>query len=323
MKSRNFGYGDIKLFTCNANTQLAQGIAKNLSLSLGDAVVGRFSDGEISMRIDETVRGLDTYIIQPTSPPVNDNLMELLIMVDALRRASAARITAVIPYFGYARQDRKARSHDPISAKLVADLIAAAGVDRVLSMDLHCPQLQGFFNVPVDHLRGVYMFINYYREHLMHKDDFVVVSPDLGSVGRVRAFAESINLPLAIVDKRRPSANVAEVMNVIGGGDIKGKNVIFLDDMLDTGGSLLHAVAAIKDLGANSIYACVTHPILSGDAKERVEASDLEQLIVLDTIHVSPERRPANMKILSVAEYFANAIRCIHDGTALSSLFES
>jgi len=323
MKSRNFGYGDIKLFTCNANVPLAHGIAENLSLTMGEAVVGRFSDGEISMQVHETVRGLDTYIIQPTSPPVNDNLMELLIMVDALRRASAARITAVIPYFGYARQDRKARSHDPISAKLVADLIAAAGVDRVLSMDLHCPQLQGFFNVPVDHLRGVYMFINYYKEHLMHKGDFVVVSPDLGSVARVRAFAESINLPLAIVDKRRPSANVAEVMNVIGGGDIRGKNVIFLDDMLDTGGSLLHAVAAIKALGANSIYACVTHPILSGDAKERVEASDLEQLVVLDTIQVPPEKRPANMKILSVAKYFANAIRCIHDGTALSSLFES
>ena len=322
MRRRNHEHDDIKVFTCNANPILGNSIAEFLNNPLGDSTVGRFSDGEISVRFDDTVRGLDVFIVQPTSYPVNDNLMELLIMTDALRRASAGRITAVMPYFGYARQDRKDRSHAPISAKLVANLLTAAGVDRVLAMDLHCPQLQGFFDVPVDHLRGINLFAKYYNDHLAHLGEFVVVSPDLGSVSRVRTFAEKIDLPLAIVDKRRPKADVSEITNIIGGEEIKGKNVILLDDIIATGGSLLNAAQSIKDLGAKSIYACVTHPVLSGDAKEKVESSVLDKLLVLDTIHVPPEKRPMNMEILSVAEYFARAITCIHEGTAISALFD-
>ncbi|MCL2398171.1 MAG: ribose-phosphate pyrophosphokinase [Defluviitaleaceae bacterium] len=322
MRRRNHGYGDIKLFTCNANPFLGNAIADFLNNPLGDSTVGKFSDGEISVRFDETVRGLDVFVVQPTSYPVNDNLMELLIMTDALRRASAGRITAVMPYFGYARQDRKDRSHAPISAKLVANLLSAAGIDRILAMDLHCPQIQGFFDVPVDHLRGTNIFAKYYCDHLAHLGEFVVVSPDLGSVSRVRAFAEKIDLPLAIVDKRRPKADVSEITNIIGGEEIKGKNAILLDDIIATGGSLLNAAQAIKDLGATAVYACVTHPVLSGDAKDKIESSVLDKLLVLDTIYVPQEKRSVNMEILSVAEYFAKAITCIHEGKAISSLFD-
>jgi len=322
LQPRNYGYGGIKLFACNANPPLGQAIAKHLGVPLGDSNVGRFSDGEIFVRFDETVRGMDVFIIQPTSPPhVNDNLMELLIMTDALRRASAGRITAVVPYFGYARQDRKDRSHAPISAKLVANLITAAGVDRVLSMDLHAPQIQGFFDVPFDHLRGTHLFAKYFREHLCKEGNFVAVSPDLGSVGRVRHFAEQIDLPLAIVDKRRPRADVTEVMNIIGGEDITGKNVILLDDVITTGGTLINAARAIKELGAKAVYACVTHPVLCGDAKEKIENSALDKLLVLNTIDVPPERSPMNIEVISVAEYFAEAITCIHEGKAISALF--
>ena len=312
----------IKIFACNANLPLGRAISEHLGVPLGDSTVVQFSDGETYVRFDETVRGMDVYIIQPTSYPVNDNLMELLIMTDALRRASAGRITAVIPYFGYARQDRKDRSHAPITAKLVANLLTAAGVDRVLTMDLHAPQLQGFFDVPLDHLRGTKLFAKYYADHLSHLGEFMVVSPDMGSVARVRAFGEKIDLPLAIVDKRRPKADVSEVTNIIGGGDIRGKHIILIDDIIATGGSLINAAKAIKELGASSVYACVTHPVLSDNAKEKIEGSALDKLLVLDTINVPAERRPVNMEILSVAEYFAEAINCIHEGKAISALFD-
>lgn len=317
MKTR---LGDIKIFTCNANKELAADIAEQMALPLGQSEVSRFSDGEINMRINETVRGMDVFVIQPTSPPVNENLMELLIMVDALRRSSAGRITAVMPYFGYARQDRKARSHDPISAKLVADLITAAGADRILSMDLHCSQLQGFFNLPVDHLRGVYLFARYYQQQFNDLSDFVVVSPDLGSVARARAFAEMLEVPLAIVDKRRPKANVSEVMNIIG--EVEGRNAILLDDILDTGGSLTNAAAAVRKQGAKSVYACCTHPVFSGDAVKKIQDSVLEELVVLNTIAVPKEKQIDKIKIISVAKFFANAIDCIHNGQSLSKLFD-
>jgi len=320
---RTRGYGGIKLFCCNANPPLGKAIAKNLKVSLGDSTVGRFSDGEISVKFDDTVRGMDVFVIQPTSPPnVNDNLMELLIMTDALRRASAERITAVVPYFGYARQDRKDRSHAPISAKLVANLLTAAGVDRVLSMDLHAPQIQGFFDVPFDHLRGTKIFAKYYKKHLCKLGDFVVVSPDLGSVSRVRDFADRLNLPMVIVDKRRSNDRVTEVMNIIGGEDIKGKNAILLDDVISTGGTLINAASAIKKGGANAVYACVTHPAISEKSKGMIENSDLDKLLVLDTIYVPEEKRPMNMEVLSVADYFAEAINCIHEGKAISALFD-
>ncbi|MCL1998918.1 MAG: ribose-phosphate pyrophosphokinase [Turicibacter sp.] len=322
MLSRKYGHGEIKLFACNANPQLGKSIAHHLGVPLGNSTVKQFSDGETYVMFEETVRGLDVFIIQPTSYPVNDNIMELLIMTDALRRASAGRITAVIPYFGYARQDRKDRSHAPITAKLVANLLTAAGVDRVLSMDLHAPQIQGFFDIPVDHLRGTNIFSKYYNEHLKNTGEFIAVSPDMGSVSRVRTFAEKVNIPLAIVDKRRTSPDVSEVTNIIGGGDIAGKNVILLDDIIATGGSLVNAATAIKALGAKSIYACITHAVLSKDAKSKVENSALEKLLVLDCVNIPPERCPANLEVLSVAGYFAEAINCIHSGKAISALFD-
>jgi len=322
LQLRSHGFGDIKIFSCNAHPILGQNIARHLNLPLGDSHVIHFADGETYVRFDETVRGLDVFIIQPTSYPVNDHLMELLIMTDALRRASAGRITAVMPYFGYARQDRKDRSHSPITAKLVANILTAAGVDRVLSMDFHAPQIQGFFDLPVDHLRGTKIFAQYYREHLSQYGEFMAVCPDMGSVSRVRSFAEKIDLPLAIVDKRRPKADVSEITNIIGGEEVAGKNVVLLDDIIATGGSLINAATAIKKLGAKSVYACVTHAVLSEDSKAKIENSALNKLFVLDTIHVPEENRPMNMEILSVAEYFAEAIMCIHEGNAISALFD-
>lgn len=325
MKSnKNHGYGEIKLFTCNANPCLGEDIAQHLNRKLGMSSVMKFADTETYIRFEDTVRGLDVFVIQPTSAPVNDHLMELLIMTDALRRASAGRITAVVPYFGYARQDRKDRSHAPISAKLVANLLTAAGVDRVISMDLHSPQVQGFFDVPFDHLRGTKIFVKYYRENLADnvEGDFVVVSPDMGSVSRVRLFAENISCPIAIVDKRRLRADESEVINIVGAQEIKGRNVLILDDVISTGGTLVNAAAAIKKHGARNIYACITHPaIYSKATKEKIENSVLDKLVVLDTINVQKEMRPMNMEILSVAEYFAEAIRCIHEGKPISTLF--
>lgn len=312
---------EIKVFTGNANPELAKKIAHVLGGELAEAHVGQFSDGETFVKIGEIVRGVDCFIINSTSNPVNDHLMELLIMIDALRRASAGRITAVMPYYGYARQDRKARARDPISARLVADLIQAAGADRVLTMDLHSPQIQGFFTVPVDHMLGSPLLVKYYREKITQVNgDFVMVSPDVGSVKRTRTMAEELNIPIAIVDKRRPDANVSEVMNIIG--DVKGKNVILVDDMTDTAGTLTNAAAALVEQGAGRVFACCTHPVLSGPAIERINQSSIEELVVLDTIELEEEKKIEKIKQLTVSEILGNAIRRIHNNQSVSKLFK-
>lgn len=313
-------HGAIKLFACNGNKPLAEEIAAKLNMVLGNAEVGRFSDGEINIRIDETVRGCDVYIIQPTATPVNENLMELLIMIDAARRASAGRINAVVPYYGYARQDRKTRARDPISAKLVADLLTSAGADRIITMDLHCAQIQGFFNIPVDHLVGVPTLASRYQEQFDSLEDVVAVSPDLGSVARTRSFATRLDIPLAIVDKRRPKANVSEIVTIIG--NVEGKKVILVDDIIDTAGTITNAANTLKAKGATAVYACCTHPILSGPAIERIEASAIDELMVLNTVNLSEEKRISKIKIISVAELFADAINHIHEELPVSRLFE-
>ena len=312
---------DIKVFSGNSNEPLARSIAAELGVTLGECDVRTFSDGEIRLDIHETVRGSDVFVVQSTSEPVNNHLMELLIMIDAFKRASAGRITAVIPYYGYARQDRKAKARDPISAKLVADIITTAGADRVLTMDLHVAQIQGFFNIPVDHLLGVPPILApYYTEKFENeKENIVVVSPDLGSVGRVRSFAERLDIPLAIVDKRRPKANVSEIMNIIG--DIDGKKVILVDDLIDTAGTIVNSAKALAERGAKEIYACCTHGVLSGPAIERIAKSEIKELIVLDTIHLPKTKRIDKIKILSVAPVFADAIQRIYDDVSVSTLF--
>lgn len=309
--------GTTKIFTCNANKPLAEKIVQELGTELGSSEVSRFSDGEISLKINETIRGADVFIVQPTSPPVNDNLMELLIMCDAMKRASVGRINAVIPYFGYARQDRTSSARDPISAKLVANMLTAAGVERVVTIDLHCDQIQGFFDIPVDHLKGEPLFSKYYRKKFENLDDIVAISPDLGSVARVRRLAERLDIPLAIVDKRRPRANVSEIMNIIG--NVKGKKVILYDDMIDTAGSITTAANALKAVGVTEVYACCTHAILSGQACERIENSAIKELVILDT--VIPPQITDKIKILTVAPLFAKAISRIHDGLSVSKLF--
>ena len=312
---------NIKVFACNSNRDLAESIAKKLGLKLGDAEVEKFSDGEISVKINETIRGADVFIIQSTSYPVNDNLMELLIMIDAMKRASAGRITAVMPYYGYARQDRKARARDPISAKLVANLLTVAGADRILTMDLHCAQIQGFFDIPVDHLQGNPILTSYYREKYAEQlDEFVAVSPDLGSVGRTRSFATRVDIPIAIIDKRRPKANVSEIMNIIG--NVDGKRVILVDDMIDTAGTICNAAKALVERGAIEVDACCTHPVLSGPAIERIQDSPINELVVLNTIQLPPEKKIPKIKELSVAPIFADAINRIHEGISISKLFD-
>lgn len=308
---------DIKLFACNSNIPLAEKIAAQLGLPLSKCTVGKFSDGEINVSIGETVRGSDVFIIQSTCTPVNDNLMELLIMIDAMKRASAGRITAVIPYFGYARQDRKSKSRDPISAKLVADLISAAGADRVLTMDLHAAQIQGFFNIPLDHMEGMPILSQYIERKNL--EDLVIVSPDLGSVNRARKIANRLDVPIAIIDKRRPKPNVSEIMNIIG--EIKDKNLLIIDDIIDTAGTLCNAANALKERGAKSVRACATHGILSGPAIERIEASALEELILLDTIPLSDEKKLDKIKVETVAPLFAQAIQRIYADQSVSTLF--
>ena len=313
---------DIKIFACNSNKKLAADIAACMGLPLGRCTVGAFADGEVSISIEESVRGSDVFVIQSTCGPVNNNLMELLIMIDALKRASAGRITAVVPYYGYARQDRKAKARDPISAKLVADLISVAGVDRVLSMDLHVAQIQGFFNIPVDHLMGTPILAPYFIEKFrdIPHDQIAVVSPDLGSVTRARKFAERLDCPIAIIDKRRPRANVSEVMNIIG--DVHGKTVVLVDDMVDTAGTLCHGAEALMKLGgAKEVYACATHGVLSGPAYERIQNSVLKELVIHNTIPL-PENMPCDkIKQLDVAPIFARAISHIHGGTSIADLF--
>ena len=315
----NTSGSEIKIIAGNSNMELAQKIADYIGVKVSDCLVTKFSDGEISVNINETVRGCDVFVVQSTNNPVNDNLMELLIMIDALRRASAGRITAVIPYYGYARQDRKAKARDPITAKLVANLITAAGADRVLTMDLHAAQIQGYFDIPLDHMLGGSLLANYFNEKKI--EDLVVVSPDLGSVTRSRKFANQLEgeVPLAIIDKRRPKANVCEVMNLIG--DVKGKNIIMLDDMIDTAGTITNAANALKEFGAKNIYACCTHAVLSGPAIERIENSAISELIVLDTIRLPKEKEIDKIKVLTVAEMFGEAIKKIVSNESVSVLF--
>jgi len=315
---KNGVFTDYKIFTGNSNPELAEEIAKIMGKPLGKATVTKFSDGEISVNLWETVRGIDTYIVQPTCDPVNDSLMELLIMIDAMKRASAGRINAVIPYYGYARQDRKAKARDPITAKLVADLLSSAGADRVVTMDLHASQIQGYFNIPLDHLLGMPILVKYFMEKNL--DNLVVVSPDLGSVTRARNMAQPLDVPIAIVDKRRPKANVSEVMNIIG--DIQDKNVLIVDDMIDTAGTLTNAANALKDLGAREVYACATHAVLSGPAIERIESSVIKECVLLNTVLIPQEKRSPKIKVLSVAPLFAEAMIRIFTNDSISKLFD-
>lgn len=317
----NFHGKDIKIFTGSSNVDVAQGIAGCLGLPLGKSDCTQFSDGEISVSLHESVRGSDCFIVQSTCAPVNDNLMEMLIMIDAMKRASAARITVVMPYFGYARQDRKAKARDPISAKLVADLITAAGADRVLTMDLHAAQIQGFFDIPVDHLLGVPIMIPHFIEKIGDEQSiYTVVSPDLGSVTRARKFAERCDVPLAIIDKRRPKANVCEVMNIIG--DVRDRKVIIVDDMIDTAGTLCNAANALVEVGgAKEVIACATHGVLSGPALERIEKSALKEVVLLDTIPLPENCNSTKITQLPVAPVFAEAIERIYQDKPVSPLF--
>lgn len=310
----------LKLFTANANPQLAQEIAEYLGLSLGAAKVIRFSDGEIAMAIDESVRGADVFIIQPTCGPVNEHLMELLIMIDAMRRASARRITAVIPYYGYARQERKSRARDPISAKLVANLVTAAGARRVVAMDLHAGAIQGFFDIPVDHLPGVPILADYYKNK--HLENIRVVSPDLGGVTRARDLANRLGTSIAIIDKRRPEPNVAEIMHIIG--DIEGKTVIMADDIIDTAGTITLGAKALLDRGAKEVHACCTHAVLSGPAIERLEQSVIKEVVITNTIPYNRAKRETSskIKVLSVAPLLGEAIIRIHEDLSVSRLFD-
>ena len=318
-------YGEnIKIFCGNSNPEFAKNICKDLGVDLGKAEVKTFADGEASVSLLETVRGADVFLVQSTCKPVNDHLMELLVMCDACRRASAGRITAVIPYFGYARQDRKAKSRDPISAKLVANMITAAGADRVLTMDLHASQIQGFFDIPLDHLLGNPTFVDYYLakfpEEKYNHDEFVVVSPDVGSVGRARAFAAKVHMGLAIVDKRRQKANVCEVMNIIG--DVRGKTCILFDDMVDTAGSLCNAAKALTEIGgAKEVYACATHGVLSGPAYDRIEESPIKEMVFLNTIPQTGNTTSGKIKFLDISHVFARAIEHVHGGTSIADLF--
>lgn len=311
---------NIKIFTGNSNPVLAESIANILRVPVGDSKVGKFSNGETSVDINETVRGMDVFVVQTLCEPVNDSLMELLIMLDAFKRASAGRITAVIPHYAYARQDRKAKARQPITAKLVADLIHTAGADRVLTMDLHAAQIQGFFDIPVDHLEGVPILAKYFKELGLSEDELVAVSPDIGGVKRTRKFADRLGIPIAIVDKRRPKPNVSEVMCVIG--DIRDKKVILVDDIIDTAGSITGAADALIGMGAKEVYACCTHGVLSGPAMERIEKSAIKEVAILDTIPVPKNSCSSKIKVLSVAPIFAEAIRRIYEDISVSKIFD-
>ena len=307
----------LKLLSGTANRALAEEIARHLGVDLCRVNLGRFADGEISVRIDENVRGNDVFILQPTNPPA-ENIMELLLLIDAARRASAARITCVMPYYGYARQDRKDQPRVPIGAKLMANMIMAAGVDRVLGVDFHQHQLQGFFDVPVDHLYAMPVFTAHYRKMQLH--DPVVVAPDVGSAKMARGFAKRLNATLAIIDKRRPQPNVSEVVNVVG--DVEGHDCILVDDMIDTAGTVTEASRALKGLGAKDIYICATHALLSGPAKQRINDSPIKEVAVTDTLAMPDERRPRQLVVLSVGELLSKAIRFTHAEQSVRSLFD-
>jgi ribose-phosphate pyrophosphokinase len=308
----------LKVFTCNSNPKLAQEIVEYIGVALGDAEVFRFSDGEIQIRLNESVRGCDVFLIQSTCYPVNDHLMELLVMIDALKRASVKSINVVIPYYGYGRQDRKARPRDPITAKLVANLIETAGAHRVITMDLHAMQIQGFFDIPVDHLLGVPILGQYYRGKKL--PNVVVVSPDHGGVVRARRLADYLSAPLAIIDKRRPEPNMSEVMNIIG--SIEGKTAILVDDLIDTAGTMVLAANALIEYGATEVYACGTHAVLSGPAMQRIEDSPIQELVVTNTIPITHPNPSKKIKILSIANIMGEAIIRIHEQLSVSKLFE-
>ncbi|KRM51584.1 phosphoribosyl pyrophosphate synthetase [Ligilactobacillus araffinosus DSM 20653] len=310
----------VKIFALNSNKPLAKKIADAVGVPLGKTSVDRFSDGEIRINIEESIRGDEIFIIQSTSAPVNDNLMELLIMIDALRRASASTINVVMPYYGYARQDRKARSREPITAKLVADMLEKAGADRVIVLDLHAAQIQGFFDIPVDHLMGAPLLADYFLKNGLEKDA-VVVSPDHGGVTRARKLAEFLKAPIAIIDKRRPKANVAEIMNIIGSVD--GKRCIIIDDMIDTAGTITLASQALMDAGAKEVYACATHPVLSGPAIERLDKSPIKKIIVTDSIQLPEEKQIDKLTQVSVGPLIGDAIKRIHENKPVSPLFKN
>jgi ribose-phosphate pyrophosphokinase len=310
---------DLRLFSGNSNPELAGRIATHLGISLGNMSVTRFSDGEIRVRINESVRGLDTFVVQSGSCPVNDNIMELLIILDALRRASARRVNLVMPYYSYARQDKKVKPREPVTAKLLANLITAAGAGRLLTVDLHAGQIQGFFDVPVDNLYAGPIIADYLVSQVAVHNDTVVVSPDVGGVPRARAMAEVLHTPIAIIVKRRPAPNRSEVMEAIG--DIEGKTCVMIDDMIDTGGSIVLGAQALAERGARQVYAACTHPVLSDDAAAKLESTAIKQIIVTDTIPVPPEKRTGKIVVLSVAPLLAEAIRRIHDEASVSELF--
>lgn len=314
----NLCLGAIKVLTGNSNRALVKDICKELGIELSRSDVTHFSDGEININITETVRGADVFIIQSTSTPVNDNLMETLILIDAVKRASAGRINVVLPYYGYARQDRKTKPREPITAKLVADLLTTAGADRVVTMDLHAGQIQGYFDIPVDHLSSIPILANYFKPFIT--ENTVIVSPDLGGVTRARTFANILDLPIAIIEKRRPKANVSEVMNVIG--DIDGKDVILVDDIIDTAGTICKAASVLKNFGAKKVYGCATHGVLSGPAIERICESELEKFIITDTIPLHEDCRVDKIEIVSVAHIFAKAIKRINENESISVIFD-
>ena len=316
----NMTHGTVKIFAGNGCPDLAKAIADRLELPLGQLEATRFSDGEICVNIKETVRGCDVFVVQSTSTPVNDNLMELLVMIDAFKRASCNKLTVVMPYFGYARQDRKARARDPITAKLVANLLEKAGADRVLSMDLHSTQLQSFFDIPVDNLLGMPVLAKYFLKNGFKNDDLVIVSPDVGSVTRSRSMAAKFNAPLAIIDKRRPKANVMEVMNIIG--DVKDKVCLMLDDMIDTAGTITQGAKALSDAGAREVYACCSHGVFSGPAMQRIQDSPLKKVVILNTIQQPQDKLIDKIEEVSVAEIFAEAIERIYSYISVSTLFE-
>ena len=313
---------DIKIMGGNANLKLAAEISNYLRVPLLDSKVGRFADGEIQVMINELVRGSDVFIIQSTCPPVNENLMELLVMTDALKRSSCARVTAVMPYFGYARQDRKARARDPISAKLVANLLTTAGVDRILTMDLHAPQIQGFFDIPVDHLEGLIIFSDMITDIMKGQDksDFILVAPDMGSVNRIRKMADLTDLYIAIIDKRREKANECEVMNIIG--DIEGKTAIIIDDMIDTAGTITKAANTVVDMGAKRVLVYATHGVLSADAVTKIKNSKIERMYLLDTVPIPKEKMIDKIEVVGVAKLFSEAIYKIYTNTSMSALFK-
>ncbi|MDQ0209187.1 ribose-phosphate diphosphokinase [Alkalicoccobacillus murimartini] len=313
-------YGDpsLKVFTLNSNKDLAQEITENIGLTLGKNSVMRFSDGEVQINIEESIRGCDIYLIQSTSAPANEHIMELLIMIDALKRASAKTINIVLPYYGYGRQDRKARAREPITAKLVANLLETAGATRVLTVDLHATQIQGFFDIPVDQLMGVPILSDYFKDKNL--DDVVVVSPDHGGVVRARKMADRLKTPIAIIDKRRPKPNVSEVMNIVG--NIEGKTCIIIDDIIDTAGTITLAANALVEYGAKEVYACCTHPVLSGPAIERIHNSKIKELVVTNTIALKEEQQIDKITSLSVAPLLAEAIIRVHENSSVSTLFD-